>query len=218
VPELRVAAILSDMDGVLVDTGDIYDRHWAIWAARQGIDPARIVGQHHGRPAVLSISLLLPEVDAVEEARRFIAGLAADESASGVAALPGALAMAAALPTERWAVSTSAPRAMAERWLSHIGIATPAFLVGVEDVAHGKPAPDPYLRAAELLGYEPARCLVIEDAPTGIAAGRAAGARVLALTTTFGAEHLEDADHVVTSLESLEFSVDGDDIVVRWVP
>jgi len=206
------------MDGVLVDTAAIYDRHWAMWAERQGLDPVSIVGQHHGRPAAFSISLLLPDVDPVAEARLFNAGLAADESASGVVALPGALAMAAALPTARWAICTSAPRVMVERWLAHIGIALPAVLVSVDDVARGKPAPDPYLRAAELLGRDPARCLVIEDAPTGISSARAAGAQVVAVQTTFGAEHLEDADHIVSGLDALRFSIDGDDIVVRLDP
>jgi sugar-phosphatase len=216
VPELRVDAVLSDMDGVLVDTGALYDRHWARWADRHGIDPTRIVGQHHGRPAVLSIGLLLPELDAVAEARRFNQELAADENASGVVALPGALAVSAAIPADRWAICTSAPRVMAERWLAHIGIAPPAVLVSVDDVARGKPAPDPYLRAAELLGRDPAGCLVIEDAPTGVAAATAAGAQVLAVQTTFSVEHLADADHVVAGLDALRFGVEGDGIVVRW--
>jgi len=204
------------MDGVLVDTGTVYDRHWAAWAAQHGLDPALIVGLHHGRPALLTIQLMAPGLDAVAEADRFNAGIAADESASGVVALPGALAMAAALPPERWAICTSAPRILAERWLDGIGIARPAVMVTVEDVVRGKPAPDPYLRAAELLGQGAARCLVIEDAPNGISAGKAAGAQVLALRTTFGREHLTEADHVVGGLDAVIVAIDGEQIVVSW--
>jgi sugar-phosphatase len=215
-PELRVDAVLSDMDGVLIDTGGVYDRHWAAWAEQHGIDPAHIVGQHHGRPAVLTVELMAPHLDAVAEARRFNDGLAADESAAGVLALPGAMAMAAALPRDRWAICTSAPRTMAERWLTHIGIACPTILVTVDDVARGKPAPDPYLRAAELLGRDPGRCLVIEDAPTGITAGKAAGAQVVAVQTTFGVADLRAADHVVPGLDELHFRVDGGQLLVGW--
>jgi sugar-phosphatase len=215
-PELRVAAVISDMDGVLVDTGGIYDRHWAAWASRHGIDPERIVGLHHGRPAVLTISLVAPDMDPLAEARRFNEELAADGSASGVTALPGALALSAALPPDRWAICTSAPRVMAERWLEHIGIARPPVLVTVDDVARGKPAPDPYLRAAELLGRDPAACLVIEDAPAGITSAKAAGAVVLAVLTSYPAEALEAADAVIGGLDELGLAVVGDDLVVSW--
>jgi sugar-phosphatase len=215
-PELTVDGVLSDMDGVLVDTGGIYDRHWAAWAERHDIDPALIVGQHHGRPAVLTIERVAPHLDAVVEARRYNEGLAADGDADGVVALPGALAMAQALPPDRWAVCTSATRVMAERWLAHIGIARPAVLVSVDDVARGKPAPDGYLRAAELLGCDPSRCLVIEDAPTGIAAARAAGTQVMAVQTTFVADLLGEADHVVRGLDGLRFEAAGSSLLVSW--
>ena len=179
------------------------------------MDPARIVGQHHGQPAVMTVTLAAPHLDAVAEARRYNKTLAEDRQGGGIEALPGALAMAAALPADRWAICTSAPRVMAERWLAQTGLRA-SVLVSVDDVARGKPAPDGYLRAAELLGRDAARCLVIEDAPTGIAAARAAGAQVLALRTTFGPEHLGAADHIVGGLDDLTFAIDADQLVVTW--
>lgn len=205
------------MDGVLVDTGGIYDRHWELWAARHGISPDRIAAVHFGRPASETIRLVAPELDAVAEARRFNDGLAADPDAGGVWAMPGAIDLMRQLPHERRAVATSAPRDMAERWLSHIGCPKPAVLVTVEDVSRGKPAPDPYLRAAELLGVAPEHCLVIEDAPAGIAAAKAAGAQVLAVLTTHRPEELKAADHLTRSLSDVTLSLTGAGLAVSWV-
>jgi sugar-phosphatase len=218
--ELRVAALISDMDGVLVDTGGVYDRHWDLWAEHHGIAPARIIAVHYGRPAAETIRLVAPQLDSVAEARRFNDALAADSSAAGVSAMPGAIELVAAIPPERWAIATSAPRTMAERWLAHVGMPLPSVLVTVDDVARGKPAPDPYLRAAELLGVAAADCLVIEDAPAGISAARAAGATVLGVLSTHGVAHLADAQHLVAGLDMVAIRPDGTTgaLLVRWQP
>jgi sugar-phosphatase len=218
--ELRVAALISDMDGVLVDTGGVYDRHWELWAEHHGIPPARIIAVHFGRPAAETIRLVAPQLDAVAEARRFNDALAADPSAAGVSAMPGAIELVGAIPPARWAIATSAPRTMAERWLAHVGMPLPSVLVTVDDVARGKPAPDPYLRAAELLGVAAADCLVIEDAPAGVSAARAAGATVLGVLSTHGAAHLADAQHLVAGLDAVAIGPDGTTgaLLVRWQP
>lgn len=205
------------MDGVLVDTGGIYDRHWEVWAARHGISHQRIAAVHFGRPAVETIRLVAPELDAVAEARRFNEALAADPDAGGVVAMPGAIELMRQVPADRRAIATSAPRIMAERWLESIGCPTPVVLVTVDDVARGKPAPDPYLRAAELLGVAPEHCLVIEDAPAGIAAAKAAGAQVLAVLTTHEPEALEASDHLTGSLTDVTLSLTGAGLIVTWV-
>ncbi len=218
--ELRVVALISDMDGVLVDTGGVYDRHWAQWAERQGIDPAHIIAVHFGRPAAETIRLVAPHLDAVAEARRFNDALADDPSAAGVLAIPGAMELAGAIPPERWAIATSAPRTMAQRWLAHIGLPLPAVMVTVDDVARGKPAPDPYLRAAELLGVDPRQCLVLEDAPAGVSAARAAGATVLGVLSTHDAAQLAEADHLVAALDQVHVRPDEEagGLLVRWPP
>jgi len=220
-PELRVAALISDMDGVLIDTGGIYDRRWESWAAEHGISHTRIATLHFGRPAVETIRLVAPDLDAPAEARRFNDALAHDPSADGVVAMPGALDLVRDIPPARFAIATSAPRVMALRWLAHVGIPEPAVLVTIDDVPRGKPAPDPYLRAAELLGREARQCLVIEDAPAGITAARTAGARVLAVMSTHGRADLGDADHVVVGLPDVTVEVDGSGagaLRVSWRP
>jgi len=215
-PELHVAAIISDMDGVLIDTGGIYDRHWESWAAENGVSHEHIATVHFGRPAVETIRLVAPHLDAPAEARRFNEALAGDPRADGALAMPGALDLVRSVPSDRWAIATSAPRVMALRWLAHVGIPEPAFLVTIDDVSRGKPAPDPYLRAAELLGQEARQCLVIEDAPAGITAARAAGAKVLAVMSTHAAADLKDADHVTGDLEDVSVVVEGDGLLVSW--
>jgi mannitol-1-/sugar-/sorbitol-6-phosphatase len=216
-PELIVAALISDMDGVLVDTGGIYDRHWESWAEQHSVSHRRIASVHFGRPAAETIRIVAPELDAVAEARRFNDGLAADPDAAGVVAIPGAIELMRQVPDPIRAIATSAPGVMARRWLDHIGCPQPAVLVTVEDVPRGKPAPDPYLRAAELLGIAPGHCLVIEDSPVGITAAKAAGAQVLAVLTTHQPEELEAADHLVGSLANVAVSVTDAGLVVSWV-
>ena len=115
-------------------------------------------------------------------------------------------------------IATSAFRGVAVIWLRHCGLPVPPALVTVDDVENGKPAPDPYLRAAELLGVHPSGCLVVEDAPAGVQAGKSAGATVLALRTTHGREDLTLADHHTASLETMSAVVEDGQIVVRWEP
>jgi sugar-phosphatase len=203
VNELRCSAILFDLDGTLIDTGGIYERHWRAWATERGIDPEQVVALHFGRPAAETIRLVAPDANAVAEAARYNARLEHDTRTGGIRALDGAAELLASLPADRWAIVTSATRVMVEGWLPALGLPLPQVLVTVEDVARGKPAPDPYLRAAELLGQAPADCLVVEDAPAGIAAGKAAGATVLAVGTTHPAGDLAEADHRVPALSDL---------------
>ena len=102
----------------------------------------------------------------------------------GVIPLPGAMELLRALPLERWAIVTSCTRQLAGVRIAVAGLPQPKHLVTATDVRRGKPDPEPYLRGAQFLGVPASDCLVIEDAPAGIRAGKAAGARVLALRTT----------------------------------
>jgi beta-phosphoglucomutase len=102
------------------------------------------------------------------------------------------------------ALASSADPAKIRINLKEIGIPEETFhaVVSGLDIEHRKPAPDIFLKAAEKLVVDPAQCLVIEDAVSGVAAGRAAGARVLALTTTFPRDELAEADWIVPSLSA----------------
>ena len=179
---IRCAAVLFDMDGVLVDSTPAVERVWTIWARAHGLDPATVVHQAHGRPSLATIIELLPSGDHDAEnrevERREI------EDISDVVALPGALPLLKSIPQSRWAVVTSATRQLAGVRLRAAGLPGPKHLVTATDLQRGKPFPDPYLKGAEILGASAADCIVVEDAPSGVRSGKAAGARVLALRTT----------------------------------
>lgn len=175
------AGLLFDMDGTLLSSVASAERCWSRWARDIGLDPADVLAIMHGVRAVDTMRRL-GIADPEGEAARLTA--IEMEDVDGIVALPGAVAFTTALPANRWAIVTSAPRQLAERRLAAAGLTPPAIFVTAEDITHGKPAPDGYLLAAERLGVDPAACLVLEDAPAGIAAGQAAGAHVLVLTAT----------------------------------
>lgn len=193
-------AILFDLDGVLVDSTALIEHQWRRWAEARGLEPEPFLRVCHGRRALETIQLAAPQLDAAAE----IAAFVPDDSGDGVLIGPteGAARLIGSLPQGSWAVATSGPRAAATERLRHAGLPIPPVLVCAEDVARGKPNPDVYLMAAAALGVPPADCIVIEDAPAGIEAARAAGMGVVALTTTHPAEDLS-ADARASSLSAI---------------
>jgi sugar-phosphatase len=216
-PELYVDAVIFDMDGVVIDSGDVYERHWRAWAVGHGLDfDADIAALHPGRPPAETIRLAASHLDAQMGADRFNASLDASDDADAATAMPGAVELLHSLPADRWAIATSAARVIAEGWLRHAGLPEPRALVTVDDVENGKPAPDPFLRAAELMGADPTRCLVIEDAPAGIRGAKTAAATVLAVLTSHEPGDLEEADFLTAGLHSVSIVADGDGLRVSW--
>ena len=188
----RFSALLFDLDGTLINSIAAAERVWAAWAARYGLDVAAFLPTIHGVRGVETIARLgLPGVDPVAEAQAILEGELAD--LEGVVAIDGAAAFLSRLPGDRWAIVTSAPRALALRRLAAAGLPAPAVMVAAEDVARGKPAPDGFLLGAARLGQPIADCLVFEDAPAGIQAAEAAGAAVLVVAATHG--HALDTGH-----------------------
>jgi sugar-phosphatase len=198
---LHARALLFDLDGVLADSTASIEAHWRRWAARHALDPYALVRLVHGRRAVDTIRAVAPHLDPDEELAALVAAEASDMA--GVVAAPGAAALLARLPVAAWAVVTSGVRAVAEARLRASGLPLPPVLVAADEIAHGKPDPEGYLTAASRLGWPPPSCVVIEDAPAGIAAARAAGMGCVALTTTHAAAVLRGADLVVPSLAEL---------------
>jgi sugar-phosphatase len=207
-------ALLFDNDGTLVSSLESVRRCWTRWAHEYGVTAEQFGRiQLHGRTAVDIAADLLP-ADVVPEAVARIERLEVEDVANGgVRLLPGTREFLDALPADCWAVVTSATRRLAEARLEAVGI-RPKTLVAAEDVTRGKPDPEPYLLAARELGVEPSRCVVFEDAPAGLAAGRAAGMTTVALATTHGSHEL-DADLVVTDLSALSALVEGGSVEVR---
>jgi sugar-phosphatase len=202
---LRARALLFDLDGVLADSTASVERHWRAWAARHGLDGDALLAVVHGRRAVDTIREVTPWLDADRELAALVAAEAGDTR--GVTAAPGAAALLARLPAGGWAVVTSGVRSVALARLRACGLPEPPLLVAADEIARGKPDPEGYLAAAARLGRAPAECVVLEDAPAGVAAARAAGMRCVGLATTHAAEALAGADLIAPSLAGLRVEV-----------
>jgi len=199
-PTFRCAAVLFDLDGVLVDSTRSVERQWRLWAEEHHIDPEKILEIAHGRRTVEVIQLLAPHLELETEVRRVEEREAHDTD--GVAVMPGAAGLLKAIPEGLWAVVTSGTTHLATSRLRHANLPLPKVLVSADEVKEGKPHPEPYLMGARLLGRQAAECLVIEDAPAGIEAAHAAGMKAIGLTSTFSASELH-ADSVVEDLRHL---------------
>lgn len=206
-PIFHSSAILFDLDGVLVDSTRSVDRQWRVWARSKGIDEEKIIAIAHGVRAIEVIRQIAPHLNAEAEVRALESLEAEDRE--DVVIMPGALALVRSIPENRWCVVTSGTRHLASTRLAMVGLPIPRILVTADDVTHGKPHPEPYLNGAELLGFAPKDCLVIEDAPAGVQAAHAGGMKVIALTSTFPAAALSEADVVIERLEQVHVAMDG---------
>ncbi|MVA75179.1 HAD-IA family hydrolase [Auraticoccus sp. F435] len=191
------------MDGTLVDSTPAVVRAWTTWAEEHGITAEQLAG-NHGMPAASIIARLLPDAERERALARIVELETTD--VGGVVPLPGTVETLTVLPRERVAIATSCTRPLAEVRIGASEIPRPEVVVTVDDVERGKPAPDPFLAAARDLGFPPERCLVVEDAPAGLSAARAAGCATLAVTTTTPRAELE-ADLVVGTLADVRWHV-----------
>jgi sugar-phosphatase len=210
--------MLSDLDGVLVDSTPAVARVWSRWAVEHGFNPDEVVARAHGRPSITTIREYLPYADHDAEnrevERREI------EDLDGVVPLTGAQELLARLPPDRWTIVTSGTRPLAEARLKAAGLAVPAHMITSTDITHGKPHPEPYQRAASILGFAAAQCVVVEDAPAGIRSGKAAGARVIAFPTTSAAQELQaaGADWIASDCASIRLLDGRRDLHLRLKP
>jgi mannitol-1-/sugar-/sorbitol-6-phosphatase len=176
-------ALLFDMDGTLLSSIRAAERVWTAWAERHGLDVQSFLPTIHGVKTIETIRrLALPGVDPQVEADAITR--AEIEDVAGIEQIAGAAAFLKALPEDRWAIVTSASKALALRRIESAQVPLPKILVTAEDVPQGKPAPDCFLLAARRLGVAAKDCLVFEDALPGIAAAEAAGASVVVITAT----------------------------------
>ncbi len=158
----------------------------------------------HGVRTVEVIRRVAPHLDAEAEAEAIENHEAHDQR--GVVVMPGAIELVKSIPTGRWGVVTSGSRLLAENRLRHCGVPVPEVMVTSDDVVNGKPHPEPYLKGAALLGFSPEECLVIEDAPAGIASAKAGGMTVIGLGSTYGVEELAGANVVVQELSRIKIA------------
>jgi len=199
---------------VLVDSRAVVEDIWRRWATERGYDPAPYLRVAHGRRIRETLASVDPTLDLDHEVRLLDAAEAADRTP--LTPIAGARELVGSLAPDRWAIVTSGGYGLASRRLDRAGIRQPAVFITAEDVQRGKPDPQGYLLGAERLGRDPATCIVFEDAPPGVAAARAAGARVVALATTHPAEALRDADATIADFRSVRVDREGAGLVVRF--
>lgn len=199
---VQAKGLLFDMDGVLISSIGSVRRSWRKWAKMYGVPDADNYEVPHGMRAIEIVRSLRPDIDAQ-------AGLDAIEDIEvedidDLVILPGVKKLLESLPKDRWAIVTSATKRLTVRRLEVAGLPLPERLITADMVEKGKPDPEPYMRGAALLGFSNAECIVVEDAPSGVGAGKAAGSRVLGVLGTHTQEELDKADWVVDSLDGLQ--------------
>ncbi|MEV0610204.1 HAD-IA family hydrolase [Polymorphospora rubra] len=204
--ELRCSAVLFDLDGVLVDSGNAVEASWETWARRHGLDGGHVLGQCHGRRTVETVRAVAPHLDAEREAILLEAEQATQTG--GLRACTGAANLLAALGDLPWAVVTSGTRLLALARLAAAGLPRPAVLVAGDDVEQGKPSPEGYLKAATVIGVPAQECVVFEDARRGVQAAREAGARVIGIAGELLGP-TADIDLVVGTLAELSVEPGG---------
>lgn len=216
--QVDCAALLFDLDGVLIDSTPAVARVWSRWAIEHGFNPAEVVARAHGRPSLTTVREYLPNSDHHAEnkevERREIEDLA------GVVPLPGALELLRSLPPDRWTIVTSCTRPLAEVRIKAAGLPVPARLITSSDITHGKPHPEPYLKGAAILGVPATECIVLEDVPAGVQAGKAAGAKVIAFTSTVQVAALYEAgaDWVLRNCADVRLQESVQELKLRLEP
>lgn len=193
--------MLFDLDGVLVDSRRCVELVWRTWGRNHGVDVAAILRVAHGRRTSETLAEVAPHLDVAAETA--VLDALEESEDRGIQAGPGARELVGQIGSASWAIVTSGSPVVARRRLRLAGIAEPAIMITGTDVTRGKPAPEGYLKAAAALGRRPGACIVMEDTPAGVSAGKAAGMTVIAVRGTFPEQQLAGADAVVDSLASI---------------
>ncbi|WP_210501491.1 sugar phosphatase [Pantoea ananatis] len=203
---MEYSGFLFDLDGTLVDSLPAVERAWSNWGARHGIAADEILDFIHGKQAITSLRhFLAGQSEAAIQAEFLALEKTEAEDTDGVRALPGAKALLTQLNALQipWAIVTSGSVPVAHARHKAAGLPQPAVFITAEQVAKGKPEPDPYLLGAERLKLSPADCVVVEDAPAGVIAGLAAGCAVIAANAPDDTPRIDEVALRLTSLESL---------------
>jgi len=214
---VETKGLLFDMDGVLISSTGSVVRCWQRWCKLYDIPDATDFQVPHGIRAADIVRMLKPQFDEaqVAEGLHTIEELELADT-EDLKVLPGVKALLERLPPERWAVVSSATRRLLIGRLAAAGLPVPERVISGDMVLRGKPDPEPYRRGAELLGFAPGECVVVEDAPSGVGAGVAAGCRVLGVLGTHPAEQLRAATWIARSLEEIEVTVKADGLELRF--
>ncbi len=197
--------LLFDLDGVLINSIPAVTRVWTRWAEQHGFDATEVVHRAHGRPSIATLRELLPEAD--HQAENRLIERAEMEDVEGIVPLPGAQELLLSLPPDAWSIVTSCTHPLAQERIRAAGLPRPRQLITSSEIVNGKPHPEPYLKGAASLDVTASACIVLEDVPAGIASGKSAGARVIALSTTTSNDELRagGADWILPSCAAVHF-------------
>ncbi|MFJ2820507.1 HAD-IA family hydrolase [Streptomyces toxytricini] len=179
---LTAKALLLDMDGTLVNSDAVVERCWREWAVSHGLDPEEALKVVHGRQGYATMAILLPnrpmELNHAENAVMLARETADTDGIVPIGGAPEFMRAIAGLPH---ALVTSADAALASARMGAARLPLPEVRVTAECVEASKPHPEGFLKGAAELGVDPADCIVFEDSAAGIAAGKAAGMRVIGI-------------------------------------
>jgi len=216
-PQVQCKAVLFDLDGVLIDSTRAVARVWHRWAVEHGCDPEEVIARAHGRPSLATVREYLSDADHVAENREV--ERREMEDIEGVVLLPGSARLLSELPPDRWTIVTSCTRPLAETRLRAAGLPIPERMVTSNDIKNGKPHPEPYLKGASVLGYSAGDCVVVEDLPAGIRAGKATGATVIAFRTTLRDPELlaAGADWLLNNCSDISVAKKSPDLTLALV-
>lgn len=208
------SALLFDLDGVLIDSSPAVERVWRQWATERSLDPKKVVAHAHGRPSRSTVWEFLPNADQEKENREV--EWREIEDVEGIVVLPGACELLDQIPLHRWTIVTSCTRQLAEVRLRAARLPIPEQMITATDVTQAKPHPEPFLKAAARLGFPASECIVLEDAPAGVRAGKAAGARVIGLFTTFSEVELRmtEPDFVVKNCAAIHAESAANELIL----
>ncbi len=203
---LTCNAILFDLDGVLIDSTSCIERHWEEWAKDHNIDLDFVLQNAHGVRTIETMQIVAPLLDLENEAAAFTHNEVNDTE--GVVAIKGAHQILAKLPKKNWAVVTSGSYDLVKARLNATDLPLPTYLVTADEVKQGKPSPEPYLTGAKKLGLNPDQCVVVEDSPIGVRAGKAAGMKVIGVLSTHNKTTLLEAgaDFIINDLEHIQIT------------
>lgn len=214
--ELICKAILFDLDGVLINSSRVVERHWKRWANSHDVSFEHVMKVAHGRTSAEIIRLVAPHLDAEEEGQKREAAEGVD--IKGLKVFSAASELLRSLPNNSWAVVTSGNLTTAMTRLRYGEFPSPPVLITADDVGQGKPDPEAYLLAAKRLSVTPEQCVVIEDAPAGIEAAHAGGMRAIAVSTTHPPQALIKADIIASEIANVLVKAEGKQIRIIVEP
>lgn len=202
---IKCKGLIFDLDGTLVDSGEVVEKVWKMFADRYGFDfEKQVLPICHGRPAKYPLKELKPDVteeemEAVEEEFSALEMTMFE----GLKPIKGADKLLQTLPIERWAIATSGTHPLASGRLKASGVPIPKHFVTAGMYKNSKPFPDPFLMAADFLGFEPKDCVVFEDSPAGIEGAKTAGSTVIGINLVAAAKKVSKPDFIINDMTEI---------------